>query len=113
MHQTGTYKLIPVARRTTECLACAVEQWIMEMRSAPLCKHNIYPVIACIRTDNEASWQLRCEDWQDMCKGQSVQMIYVEPGERHAQENDFAEKAVQTAETAINAILMAHKLPPS
>ena len=48
-----------------------------------------------------------------MCKRQTVQMLCVEPGDRHAQENGFAEKAVQTVEIGIQAVLMAHRLPPS
>ena len=40
---SGAYKLIPVARHTTECLAGALEQCIVEMRSDPF--YKLYPVI--------------------------------------------------------------------
>ena len=107
---SGTYKLIPCARRTTECLAESFSDWVKEMRSDPVYKHHVYPVISVIKTDNEAAWSLGCAEWQDMIKDLGIRMIYVEPGARHAEENGFAEKAVQNVELAMKSIMVAHAL---
>ena len=111
-YATGVFKLIPVARRTTAAIAGEIEDWVKSTRGDPVNKGRLYELITAIKTDNEGAWRIDTADWQDMLKDIHVNMVYCEP-DRHAEENGYAESAVQTVEIVIKQILMANNLPPS
>jgi len=108
---TGAFKLLPVARRTTQALSEELAIWIKQMRSKPIFKHTPYDVVSVIKTDNERAWSMETSEWQEIMHEIGVEMLYVEPG-RHAQENGYAEAAVKTVESVVKSILMSANLSP-
>ena len=68
-------------------------------------------MISVIKTDNEAAWSIGWVEWQNMIKDLGIRIAYVEPGARHADENGYAENAVQNVELAMKSIMVAHALP--
>ena len=109
---SGAFKLLPVARRTTEALSEELMQWIRQMRNKPIFANMPYPVVSVIKTDNERAWSVDTAEWQELISEVGVEMIYVEPA-CHAKENGVAEAAVKTLEAVVKSILMAGNLPPS
>ena len=106
---SGSFKLLPVARRTTEALSEELMQWIRQMRNKPIFASMPYPVVSVIKTDNERAWSVDTAEWQELISEVGVEIIYVEPA-CHAKENGVAEAAVKTLEAVVKSILMAGNL---
>jgi len=110
-HATGDFKLLPVARRTTQALSYELEEWISQMRAKPIFSNMPYKVVSVLKTDNERAWSLDTSAWQQLVGDMGVEMLYVEPA-RHAEENGYAESAVKIVESCVKSILIAGNLPP-
>lgn len=109
---SGTYRLLPVARRETEALSTVVSEWIQSIRNDPMYADVPYKMVSILKTDNEGAWGHNVREWKKAVDNMGVQMVHCEP-DRHAEENGYAEKAVQTVEITIKQILIAGNLPPA
>ena len=108
---SGAFQLLPLYRKSD--VSQAVKDWIENMRRNVIYACLPYPVVSCIRTDNEGSWSLSNAEWTAMLQQlqPTVEMHYVCP-DRHAQENGYAESACKIIEITIKQILLAQNLGP-
>ena len=88
---SGAFHMIPLFRKTD--IVDAFQAWVTSMRNNPIYANLPYPVVSCVRTDNEGTWQLKAEKWVEMLAdlSPSVEMVYVSP-DAHAKENGYGIK---------------------
>ena len=111
-YASGVFKFLPIARRTSLAVTEEIEKWVKSLRNDPIYCDLPYQMVSVIRTDNEGAWRIDTEMFQEMANTVGINMIYCEPG-RHAEENGYAESAVQIMEHCVKKILIAGNLPQS